>query len=200
MKMRKIRYVQLGLILAFTLIVGTCLPPFISRIQERSLLDQEAVEEAEVVSVSRTERMEKKEPMEKFLFLLQPGVEYIEYAAGAGASRNADMARDQLEMELELLWEQGMLAGSGVDIDVYKRQLHSLTLVQSLEAFHVQTGVVNEYIVSFLITDEAVTLLVVEPLNCTFHYANTSTNKYNSCVQRHNLRISHQGINVNSEV
>ena len=27
MKMRKIRYVQLGLILAFTLIVGTCLPP-----------------------------------------------------------------------------------------------------------------------------------------------------------------------------
>ena len=32
MKMRKIRYVQLGLILAFTLIVGTCLPPFISRI------------------------------------------------------------------------------------------------------------------------------------------------------------------------
>ena len=49
MKMRKIRYVQLGLILAFTLIVGTCLPPFISRIQERSLLDQEAVEEAEVV-------------------------------------------------------------------------------------------------------------------------------------------------------
>lgn len=116
MKMRKIRYVQLGLILAFTLIVGTCLPPFISRIQERSLLDQEAVEEAEVVSVSRTERMEKKEPMEKFLFLLQPGVEYIEYAAGAGASRNADMARDQLEMELELLWEQGMLAGSGVDM------------------------------------------------------------------------------------
>ena len=116
MKMRKIRYVQLGLILVFTLIVGTCLPPFISRIQERSLLDQEAVEEAEVVSVSRTERMEKKEPMEKFLFLLQPGVEYIEYAAGAGASRNADMARDQLEMELELLWEQGMLAGSGVDM------------------------------------------------------------------------------------
>ena len=52
MKMRKIRYVQLGLILAFTLIVGTCLPPFISRIQERSLLDQEAVEEAEVVSVA----------------------------------------------------------------------------------------------------------------------------------------------------
>ncbi|WNV58775.1 hypothetical protein RJD28_04440 [Oscillospiraceae bacterium NTUH-002-81] len=73
MKMRKIRYVQLGLILAFTLIVGTCLPPFISRIQERSLLDQEAVEEAEVVSVSRTERMEKKEPMEKFLFSAAAG-------------------------------------------------------------------------------------------------------------------------------
>ena len=111
MKMRKIRYVQLGLILAFTLIVGTCLPPFISRIQERSLLDQEAVEEAEVVSVSRTERMEKKEPMEKFLFLLQPGVEYIEYAAGAGASRNADIARDQLEMELELLCGTGDAGG-----------------------------------------------------------------------------------------
>lgn len=114
MKMRKIRYVQLGLILAFTLIVGTCLPPFISRIQEQSLLDQEAVEETEVVSVSRTERMEKKEPMEKFLFLMQPDVEYIEYAAGTGSSRNADTARDQMGMEIEQLWGQGMLAGTSM--------------------------------------------------------------------------------------
>ena len=115
MRMRRSRYVQLALILALALIVGTCLPPFISRIQERSLLDQEDVEAAEVVSVSRTERMEKKEPMEKFLFLLQPGVTYIEYAAAGGATREQDEARDRMVMEMGELQGWGLLAATDDD-------------------------------------------------------------------------------------
>ena len=45
--------------------------------------------------------------------------------------------------------------------------LNSLALVERLEAFHVQSGVMNEYIVSFRIGNESIALLVVKPLNST---------------------------------
>lgn len=57
---------------------------------------------------------------------------------------------------------------------VYYFELHFSALVQGLEAFHVQSRVVYEYIVAGLIGDEAVTLLIVEPLNCTFVHDDTS--------------------------
>ena len=49
-------------------------------------------------------------------------------------------------------------------------ELNSLSLFQRLEAFSGQTRVVYEYILSCLIGDESVSLLVVKPLYCTFHY------------------------------
>ena len=41
------------------------------------------------------------------------------------------------------------------------------SLLKRLEAFHVQSGVVNEYIVALLVADKSVTFLVVEPLYST---------------------------------
>ena len=46
-------------------------------------------------------------------------------------------------------------------------ELYRSALVQRLEAFHVQSGVVNEYIVALLVADKSVTFLVVEPLYST---------------------------------
>ena len=41
--------------------------------------------------------------------------------------------------------------------------------VKRLEAFHVKSGIVYEYIISLLVANESVTFLVVEPFNRTFH-------------------------------
>ena len=57
-----------------------------------------------------------------------------------------------------------------VPLRLQLRLLYFLSFIQGLETFHVEAGVVYEYIVALLVRNESVTLLVVEPLNCTFHY------------------------------
>ena len=56
--------------------------------------------------------------------------------------------------------ELAVLAGGDVKLD-------SLALVQSLEAVHLDLGVVDEQVVAVLARDEAVALVRVEPLNST---------------------------------
>lgn len=46
-------------------------------------------------------------------------------------------------------------------------ELYLSAFLKRLEAFHVQSGVVNEYIVALLVADKSVTFLVVEPLYST---------------------------------
>jgi len=49
-------------------------------------------------------------------------------------------------------------------------ELNGLTLFQRLESVSGQSGIMYEYILSCLIRDKSITLLVVKPLYCTFHY------------------------------
>ena len=52
--------------------------------------------------------------------------------------------------------------------------LNGSALIEGLEAFHVEPGVVYEDIVSGLVGDEAIALLIVEPLYCALVHRVTS--------------------------
>ena len=49
-------------------------------------------------------------------------------------------------------------------------ELNGLALVQSLEAVHLNLGVVDEQVVAILARDEAVALVRIEPLNSTLSH------------------------------
>ena len=49
-----------------------------------------------------------------------------------------------------------------------------LSFIQGLETFHVEAGVVYEYIVACLIRDETIAFLVVKPFYCTSAHSDTS--------------------------
>lgn len=54
--------------------------------------------------------------------------------------------------------------------------LNLLTFVERLEAFHIQSGIMNEDIMPFRIGDKAVTLLVIKPFNSTFIHVSLPPN------------------------
>lgn len=83
-------------------------------------------------------------------------------------------------MKLQLRYIYSLRSLSAVNDFVF----NSSAFLEGLEAFHVQSGIVYEYIVTILIGDEAITFLVVEPFYCTFVHNDTSKNeKLNVLVQ-----------------
>ncbi len=109
--MKRIRYVEVFCILALTLAVGIFLPSYISRAQEEKLLDQTVIEETDTVHISRTEKMEDRELLEKFAFLLNENVEYIEYVPLAGGKNmDYEVAYNAVYEEIWELYNMGLMA------------------------------------------------------------------------------------------
>ena len=63
-------------------------------------------------------------------------------------------------------------------VPLHRQQHRTLPqhLFECFVAVHIKTGVMYEYILASFVTDEAVTFLVVEPLNSTFAHDVTSKN------------------------
>lgn len=67
--------------------------------------------------------------------------------------------------------------------------LYSSAFFKRFESFHVQSGVMYEYIMTSFIRNESIALLVVKPFNCTFVHVDTS--KKNKLYLLHDESISH---------
>ena len=105
--MKKTYYIDIIFILILALAVSTVLPLYVSYRQEEMLLDQTVVEELSTVRVSRTEKMEEKSALEKFKFLLEEGIEYIEYVPVVeGTTLSNDEAEKEVINELQVISNQ----------------------------------------------------------------------------------------------
>lgn len=120
--MRKIRYVQIIGILALALAVSTFLPSYISRTQEERLVDQAVTEKAQTVRINRMEKMENKSLLEKFRFLLNGDVEYIEYVPiSEGKNLDYKEALDCLYQGVFTLQSFGLVGEIGGIEEYYER-------------------------------------------------------------------------------
>lgn len=112
--MKRIRYVQVFCILVLALVVGTFLPSYISRVQEENLVDLAVTERAQTVRIDRNEKMKNRSLLEKFRFLLNEDVEYIEYVP-ISDGKNLDYmeALDYLYKDVTELQGMGLVGELG---------------------------------------------------------------------------------------
>ena len=74
------------------------------------------------------------------------------------------METGTLERGIMITLELGYVRSLWSLCSVDNLELYLSALVKGFETLHVKAGVVNEHIVSLLVTDKSVALLVVEPL------------------------------------
>lgn len=123
--MKRIRYLEILCLLLLALAVGTLLPFYISKIQEEQLLDQIVLEEASAVHITRTEKMEEKSLLEKFAFLLNENIEYIEYITmSQGKNLDYGSAMTCMYVETDILFSMGLLP-SPVDFGKKEGKLYT---------------------------------------------------------------------------
>ena len=128
--MKKSYYIDIIFILILALAVSTVLPSYVSYKQEEMLLNQTVVEDLSTVRVNRTEKMEEKSPLEKFIFLLEEGIEYIEYVPVVeGTTLDNDEAEKKVTNELQELFDIGVLPSG--ELKVISGQLYTAANVNN---------------------------------------------------------------------